>query len=93
MKPCEKPQDLYGEVANLVEKKRAADAVEGNALAKQLEGIHSLSVPFILAKQPMFFMRMYQVMFTMPGEVLILRATNYSSDQCKRSTDSPNCRL
>eukprot|EP00795_Rhopilema_esculentum_P010397 gene10397-19094_t len=38
VKPCEKPQDLYGEVANLVEKKRAADAAEGNALAKQLEG-------------------------------------------------------
>lgn len=38
VKPCDKPQDLYGEVANLAEKKRAADAARGDKLANQLEG-------------------------------------------------------
>ena len=38
VKPSERPQDLYGEVANLVEKKRAADAAAGDKLAMQLEG-------------------------------------------------------
>ena len=37
--PCERPQDLYAEVANLVEKRRIADAAEGNEIASQLEGI------------------------------------------------------
>eukprot|EP00794_Sanderia_malayensis_P016234 gene16234-17872_t len=36
--PCEKPQDLYAEVANLVEKKRLADAAQGHNIAMQLEG-------------------------------------------------------
>ena len=50
VKPSERPQDLYGEVANLVDKKRAADAAKGDKLAIQLEGTllnsmqHSCSV-------------------------------------------------
>ena len=48
VKPSERPQDLYGEVANLVEKKRAADAATGDSLAMQLEGI--LLIPFLFRK-------------------------------------------
>lgn len=36
--PADRPQDVYSEVANLVEKKRAEDAHDGVLIAQQLEG-------------------------------------------------------
>ena len=42
--PCDRPQDLYAEVANLVEKRRIADAAAGNDTALQLEGNCSYSM-------------------------------------------------
>ena len=38
VKPSARPQDLYAEVANLVEKRRNSDAAEGIEIAQQLEG-------------------------------------------------------
>ena len=38
VKPSARPQDLYAEVANLVEKRRNADAAEGIEIAQKLEG-------------------------------------------------------
>ena len=37
--PSERPQDVYVEVANLVEEKRKMDAENGVEMAKLLEGI------------------------------------------------------
>ena len=56
VKPCDRPQDLYGEVANLVEKKRATDASGGDKLAKQLEGTLLITSCFIVmtASQTLF---------------------------------------
>lgn len=38
--PADRPQDVYLEVANLVEKKRSLDAANGVQIAQQLEGIN-----------------------------------------------------
>lgn len=36
--PCDKPQDVYSRVVEIVENMRSQDAAEGNNIAKQLEG-------------------------------------------------------
>ena len=41
--PAARPQDVYSEVANLVEKKRKDDAKNGLLIAQQLEGKSSIS--------------------------------------------------
>lgn len=41
--PSDRPQDVYMEVANLVEKTRVKDAADGLSIAQLLEGTKLLS--------------------------------------------------
>ena len=53
--PAARPQDVYSEVANLVEKKRKDDAKNGVLIAQQLEGRNSIPFSQILVVRNMTF--------------------------------------
>ena len=45
--PAEKPQDVYSEIAALVDQKRSADAAAGLLVAQQLQGFVKRKVIFL----------------------------------------------